>query len=284
MKLTLDQIRLDGGTQPRHAIDSTVVAQYARDMRDGVKFDPIEAVHDGTHYWCWDGFHRCAAAVVARISEMEVHITQGTLEDAQWLSLGANKQHGLPRSNIDKRNAVRKALAHSRASQLSDHQIAAHVGVSQPFVSRIRKQLAATDNDYQSRVRTGRDGRTINTAHIGKTHSKKRRRRAVAISKNAYMPTLPESEPCPMIVVQFSPNNAQTAAATLVEFFPRSFVEALVRELTQHLSQTGETDDHTHTSERHAGTVRPCHGGDPRVGLSMVGGQYPKPCDQPGSC
>jgi hypothetical protein len=239
MKLTLDQIRLDGGTQPRHAIDSTVVAQYARDMRDGVKFDPIEVVHDATDYWCWDGFHRCAAAVLAGLSEIEVNVTQGNLEDARWLSLGANKQHGLPRTNVDKQNAVRKALAHPKGHSLSDNQIALHVGVSQPFVSRIRKKLAATYNGYKSTHRTGIDGRTINTANIGKATSKKRRRRGFRISKNAYTPTLAESEPCPMIVVQFSPNNAQTAAATLIEFFPRSFVEALVLELTQHLSQTG---------------------------------------------
>ena len=34
--------------------------------------------------------------------------------------------------------------------------------------------------------------------------------------------------------------NPQTAAATLIEFFPRQFVESLVQELTQRLSAQGE--------------------------------------------
>jgi len=40
-----------------------------------------------------------------------------------------------------------------------------------------------------------------------------------------------------MIAVQFCPDNPHTAAATLVELFPRSFLEGLIDDLTQHLQQ-----------------------------------------------
>lgn len=61
------------------------------------------------------------------------------------------------------------ALKHPNGAKKSDHQIAGHVGVSQPMVTKYRQQLSATNKDYQSANRTGRDGRTINTANIGKS-------------------------------------------------------------------------------------------------------------------
>jgi hypothetical protein len=244
MKLALPKIRLNGGTQPREKLDHTTVIQYKQDMRAGVQYDPIEVVYDGTDYWCWDGFHRCAAASLAGLLEIEAHVTQGSLEDALWLSASANKRHGVPRSNADKGRAVRTALNHPQGAGLSDHKIAEHVGVSQPFVGKIRRKMAATNNGYHSATRTGRDGRTIKTANIGRTpHSPPRQSGGRAsrpmISPKAHMPRLGHSAPCPMIPLQLSPNNPQTAAATLWQHFSRSFIETLIAELTQRLTKQG---------------------------------------------
>lgn len=240
MKLALEKIRLDGGTQPRESLNPECIIKYAADFRAGVEYDPIEIVHDGSHYWCWDGFHRCHAAKKAGLAEIEANVTPGTLDDARWLSFGANKKHGLPRNNRDKAKAVREAMKHPNGAGLSDNQIARHVGVSQPFVGKIRKQLAATYNRYKSSVRTGRDGRTINTAKIGKRPSKpwKSNGRKTATSQ-VYTPIRGHSKPLRMIPLQFCPENPHTAAATLIELFPQSFLEALVQELTQHLQQQG---------------------------------------------
>jgi hypothetical protein len=70
--------------------------------------------------------------------------------------------HILP--NADKRKAVEYALRHPSGAKLSDWQIAEHVGVNHSTVSRIRKELESTVEMQQSPSRTGRDGRTINTA------------------------------------------------------------------------------------------------------------------------
>lgn len=51
---------------------------------------------------------------------------------------------------------------------MSDNEIARRCGVTQPFVSSVRKELAATNNSYKSRFRKGADGRTIDTSNIGK--------------------------------------------------------------------------------------------------------------------
>jgi hypothetical protein len=242
MMLPLKLIRRDGGTQPRVAMDLETVERYARDLREGVAFAPVEVVYDGTNYWCWDGFHRCAAAANAGRSEIDVEVKQGTLADAQWLSLSANKQHGLARSNEDKRNAVIRALEHDHCQGLSDLQIALHIGVSQPFVGRVRKSLA-TYNGSKSKVRTCRDGRVMDTSKIGNhatTHRHPRSRsKEDKNAPKAFQPKLGHSAPCPMIPLQFSPNNPQTAAATIVREFSSEFVQTLIAELTHLLSEQG---------------------------------------------
>ena len=62
--------------------------------------------------------------------------------------------------------AVKAALMHPQGSGKSDRQIAAHVGVDHQTVANWRAKL--TGEIRQSDVRTGRDGRTINTANIGR--------------------------------------------------------------------------------------------------------------------
>jgi hypothetical protein len=91
----------------------------------------------------------------------------GTVEDAIWESLGANKSHGLRRSNADKRNAVKMALLHPKGVDSSDRQIAKHVGVHPDTVGVIRRELETTVGIRQSNLRQGADGRRINTKNIG---------------------------------------------------------------------------------------------------------------------
>ena len=160
--LPLDAIRLDGGTQPRAAIDAETVHEYAERMKAGDHFPPVQAYFDGTDHWLSDGFHRVKAAAEAGQTTIQAEVWDGTRDDAFWMSLAANKDHGLRRGNDDKVRAVTLAL--KTKPNLSDRQIADHVGVSHEMVRKHRP----TVNGCQSAVRTGRDGRTINTANIGK--------------------------------------------------------------------------------------------------------------------
>src|SRR5262249_25872863 len=73
---------------------------------------------------------------------------------------------------------VKAALEHSNASALSNRQVAEHCGVSEGTVRNYRKESTAqiTQSEQTAspetpalRVRTGRDGRKINTAKIGKS-------------------------------------------------------------------------------------------------------------------
>jgi len=162
--LPLDAIRLDGGTQPREKIDADVVHEYAERMREGDRFPRVSVYFDGTDHWLSDGFHRVKAAREAGLATIQAEVWEGTRDDAFWMSLGANKDHGLRRSNDDKARAVKAALA--AKPRLSDAAIADHVGVSDRMVAKYRAEM--TPKVSESAERVGRDGRRINTANIGK--------------------------------------------------------------------------------------------------------------------
>ena len=237
MKLSLDKVRLDGGTQPRESLNADCVNRYQQDMCDGVQYDPIEVVHDGTHYWCWDGFHRSKAAEMAGLQEIEANLTQGTLEDAQWLSAAANKRHGLPRSVRDKARAVHTALTHPKGIDLSDSAVAEHVGVSQPFVGKIRKKLAVTYNAFKSTSRKGRDGRTIDTAKIGR--KRKKRGNDKPSPRMAARIAQPTKKPNPMakMTALNMPHDPFMGAMTLIEVFDIDYLRTLLDTISNHLKE-----------------------------------------------
>lgn len=141
MNLPLAIIRADGGTQPRVAINDTVVDDYATLMRAGSVFPPVTVYYDGTEYWLADGFHRLRAVDWIGGKEIECEIRQGTLQDAQWYSFSANKQHGLRRTEEDKQQLIRAALAHPMSAGMSDYAIAKHVGCSSHWVGTIRAEM-----------------------------------------------------------------------------------------------------------------------------------------------
>jgi hypothetical protein len=80
-----------------------------------------------------------------------------------------NKSHGLRRTNADKQRAVEAALLHPKSRELSDSQIARHVGVDHKTVSAQRSILGISQD---SRT-VNRNGTTYqqNTANIGKGKS-----------------------------------------------------------------------------------------------------------------
>lgn len=252
-KIDPTQIRTDGGTQPRAKIDRAVCCEYAERMKAGEQFPPVTVFHDGNCYWLADGFHRIDAhQSVFPGQPLQCEVRSGSQTDAQWYSYGVNKTHGIRRSNQDKERAVKAALAHPRATTLSNRQIAEHCGVNEVTIRRYRneaestaalpqwneKQDPATTSDAsKSRPRTGRDGRTINTAHIGKGKkgAGKRGRKGSGISPRANMPTRGHSAPLRMIPLQLCPDNPQTAAATLCQLFERDFLTTLIAEITRRI-------------------------------------------------
>lgn len=187
--LPIDRIRADGGTQPRSEIAFAVVEEYAAAMADGCAFPPVVVYYDGTDYWLADGFHRREARKVVGFTDVEADVRQGTRRDAVLHSVGANADHGLRRTNEDKRRAVRKLLediqprckdagrhvCHDQHwtewcwSTWVDREIARRCGVSDRMVNGMRPRDTAKNSQYDRTFVHPKTGQPtqMNTARIG---------------------------------------------------------------------------------------------------------------------
>lgn len=155
--LQITEVRIDGGTQPRVAIDETAVAEYAEAIAEEASLPAVEVVYDGSDYWLWDGFHRYHAHVKAGYTILRANVTQGSREHAVWLATGANRTHGIRRDNADKRRAVEMALR--CRPDLSDSLIAEHVGVTDKTVTSARIDMESTSEIPRLAERVGKDGK-----------------------------------------------------------------------------------------------------------------------------
>ena len=175
----------NGGTQQRTGLNHETVKEYAEAMRQDDKFPPVKLRFDGENYWLTDGFHTTEAAWSIGRTEIEAEVIKGTQRDAILDSVGVNSNHGLRRSNADKRRAVTTLLQDEEWGQWSDREIARRCKVSQPFVSKLRTELTVnvdshnpendnkiiTDNVISDNQRNYKDryGNTsqMNTGNIG---------------------------------------------------------------------------------------------------------------------
>lgn len=166
--LDVDNIRIDGGTQARSELNEAVVQQYADAISAGETFPPIITFFDGTDHWIADGFHRLFAHKKLELVEIDAEIRSGTRRDAVLFSVGANRRHGLPASNADKRKAVQTLLDDAEWAQWSDREIARQCGVSAPFVGGARKAICKPFTDTSRTVE--RNGKTYEqqTSNIGR--------------------------------------------------------------------------------------------------------------------
>lgn len=151
----LSDIYIDGDTQQRERINNEIVSEYAEAMRCGSKFPPVTLFFDGAGYWIADGFHRYHACNEAGgITEINAEIREGTKRDARLFSASANGTHGIRLTNADKRRSVMVLLKDNEWSQWSDHQIAKHCHVTQPFVGKLRKELEPSEVKVKSQLIT----------------------------------------------------------------------------------------------------------------------------------
>ncbi len=240
--IDMSVVRIDGDTQPRTAINPGIVQEYAEALEAGVEFPAVTVVHDGAMYWLVDGFHRFFAHRRLNRPQIRAEVIAGELADARWLSVAANKAHGLRRTNEDKAKAVVKAL--KLRPELSNPAIAEHVGVSVETVRRYREVLERQKAAQEARspkaaqpaqgahcapcesTRVGRDGR--------RRRAQQRRGRTPAIARNAHQPVRTGTPPAPMTALNM-PHDPVMGARTLIEVFDADYLRALVAFLTQHL-------------------------------------------------
>jgi len=235
--LNLDQIRLDGGTQPRVLIDEQVVAEYAELYANGVDLKPVVVFFDGATYWLADGFHRYWANRKIESDYIFAHVQQGTQRDAILYSVGANADHGLRRTPADKRKAVLTMLNDEKWSGWPQTQIAKACRVTPEYVSRLKSREGSTID--RSIVQTS-DGRTMNTSKIGRNRhpSPNRKGRLVGSEMN------PVRQPRPALAQTNLnlPHDPAYGARAIVSAMGEDYARQLIDSLTSYLRDKKEGD------------------------------------------
>lgn len=167
----VDTIILDPDIQPRESVSATTVSEYRESMENGDEFPPVVIFREseGADAFAADGWHRILAAKAMKRGTILADIREGTKRDAILFSVGANATHGLRRTDADKRKAVMRLLRDEEWSKLSANVIAQRVGVSQPFVSKMKKDIAVENGQEadSGQVKTA-DGRVMDTTRIGR--------------------------------------------------------------------------------------------------------------------
>ena len=238
--LELKQIRIDGGTQPRVEMDQDVLAEYAELLRNGTTFPPVTVFFDGVAYWLADGFHRYHAHRMVGHDSIAVDGQDGGLREAILYSVGANTEHGLRRTNEDKRKAVETMLTNDIVSKdnegipRSDRGVAKLCRVHHGTVSRIRKELSVAKRQIDSSKRTVKRGNstyTQNIAKIGKA-SKKRKKKYGGIAPDAFTPVRPTGQYEPKAAIEL-PYKPVYAAKTIVSVMGQEMAVEIANQILQ---------------------------------------------------
>lgn len=162
----INQIVLRDKIQQRENINDSCVEDYVEELSNGTVFPPLVVYDDGEGLLLADGFHRYEAHRKSGAETVTVTIYKGSERDAILHAVGANSDHGLRRTNADKRKAVETLLKDEEWREWSDGSIAERCRVSRPFVGKIRDEL--TSNGYESgTIRKGADGRETDVSNIG---------------------------------------------------------------------------------------------------------------------
>jgi hypothetical protein len=161
--LKIEAIRVDGGTQMRAKLCEETVEEYTRLFKSGAKLPPVDVFFDGTDHWLADGFQRLTGAYDAGHATIQAVVHKGTQRDAILFACGANSDHGLKRTNADKRRAVETLLNDEEWVKWSDVRIAEAACVSQEFARQVRKELTTVVGSAAAKAvdqpRIGKDGK-----------------------------------------------------------------------------------------------------------------------------
>lgn len=167
MKLKIAKIELDSELQSRAGMNEEVVQEYMHIILGGTKMPPITVFHDGKNYHLADGWHRFLSHKAAGFTEIETNIIEGSRRDAILYSVGANDDHGLRRSNEDKRRSVSILLDDFEWSEWSDSDIARACKVSSVFVNKYRKIIKGDEVPAIRKVKRGDTEYEMDTSTIG---------------------------------------------------------------------------------------------------------------------
>lgn len=134
----------DEGTNVRDEMREDTITEYGLAAKAKSKLPPLVVFDTGkTGMIVADGFHRYFGFERQGINETLCEVVKGSREDAIKYALGANTEHGLRRTNADKRRVVEVGL--KEFPKLSDRGLAEICKVSNTFVGEIRVEIASNN-------------------------------------------------------------------------------------------------------------------------------------------
>ena len=152
MKIKISSLNME--LQARAKNNDEVIREYAEQMKDGVTFPNVkvfsvkakakgegEQRNSSTQFYLVDGFHRTAATVLNGGETIEADIICGDRAAALTYALKANAEHGLRRSNADKRHALEMAWANRQ--WLFEGRVKSEEGRGKDDFIPSKRQLAA---------------------------------------------------------------------------------------------------------------------------------------------
>ena len=154
--VSIEKITFDSKYQVRRSVTDDVQTEYQAIAESGKESGwpfkaPIEIVSVAGVLYLTDGWQRCGACLKAGRSKVWAEVIEGDLDMVMARACGANADHGVRRTDDDKRNAVRMALA--QWPKKPAVEIAEICRVSQALVGKIRKE----EHPEQTTI-TRRDG------------------------------------------------------------------------------------------------------------------------------
>lgn len=143
----VEELVFDPELQMRARINDDTIEDYAQRMRDGVRFPPIRVVRDDGRLLVVDGWHRGLAARRAELATIEGIVRPGTRRDAILAAIAANGDHGLQRTNDDKRRAVLTLLRDAEWCALSSRAVAEAARVTHTYVNNLRERYGVSTGE-----------------------------------------------------------------------------------------------------------------------------------------
>lgn len=164
--VALKDLVLDTNIQMRASLNRSAICDYAEAMEAGVEFPPIVIFYRfGGKRYVGDGNHRVLAMRKLGRKTIRAEVRDGTRRGAILYAAGANRAHGVRRTNEDKRKAVITLLKDSEWRKWADTTIAKAYGVSDKMVAVyrdwLRPEKASSAEEVRSYIdRAGRE-RTV---------------------------------------------------------------------------------------------------------------------------
>ncbi len=142
---TIEIAAISRDVQVRVKTDRGTVEDYARAMLadPSAKWPAVVVYRDrktGSLYLS-DGNHRLEARIKNGETTIEAEVREGGKREALAHAMGSSKGHGLRFSNADKRKIVGLALKDPKLKRLKDQELADLIGVSQPFIWKLRQSI-----------------------------------------------------------------------------------------------------------------------------------------------